>query len=56
MGIYLTKVDIFTITYVMIYQNRLTANTIFQDTHKPLSMWWITSQKAVEVNGKKYCL
>ena len=32
------------------HQNRLTANTIFQDTHKPLSMWfraiwWITSQK-----------
>ncbi|MCL2808459.1 MAG: IS1595 family transposase [Treponema sp.] len=31
-------------------QNHLTANTIFQDTHKPLSMWframwWITSQK-----------
>jgi transposase-like protein/ribosomal protein L37AE/L43A len=32
------------------HQNRLTAGTIFQDTHKPLSMWframwWITSQK-----------
>jgi len=31
-------------------QNYLTANTIFQDTHKPLSMWframwWVTSQK-----------
>jgi len=31
-------------------QNHLTAGTIFQDTHKPLSMWfkamwWITSQK-----------
>jgi len=32
------------------HQNHLTVNTIFQDTHKPLhlwfrAMWWVTSQK-----------